>query len=607
MPSFAQVVSVFAVTVLGAAGLGAGAAAGGQPAPAWLRSQSVAAPQYIIVILTDDQRFDEVDFMPHVVAQLKKRGLVFTRARVSNPLCCPVRASILSGGYDSRWTHVYTNVPPDGGVWAFDDRHTLATRLQRAGYRTALVGKYLNGYRAFSSEPGHRNYVPPGWSTFYAYAGGDWQRFYVVTGSSDAAGPTRGTRNEVLEYIGRHMGRVAVTTLESALAAEAPLFLLYAPAAPHLPAAPDLAAGDAEIYTEFGPGGSFAYRGRGWGEQPDGDVSDKPAYIQYAAGQWWSGDPSFYKSDPFRPGNATPDDYFAHRLQSLQSVDRTVGRMVELLRKYGVLDRTVIVYTSDHGYLMGEHTYFGKRVPYEEALRVPLIVRVPGVRHRRIDALVVMDLDLPATILDLAGDPDYASATGRSLRPWFDHRQVPDWRQVVFVQSYISDRAPAWVGAVAGRYKWVQYSTLEQELYDLLQDPYELRSLAGVPGYADTRKAMQRLLDETFRPLRFVFPEDAFGPWSADTAIQLPPAKLGQPYAVTLRAEGGKPPYRWRLTLGGPPAGLRFDPATGQISGTPRGMPGTSTFRVRVEDHSVSPYDGRPQGLSQTFRLDVNR
>lgn len=556
----------------------------------------------IIVILTDDQRFDEVDFMPHVVLELKRRAVVFGQAYVSNPVCCPVRASFLAGGFASHWTHVRTLGGPNGGVRHFPDRDTLATRLQRAGYRTMLVGKYLNGYPGFSSEPDHRNYVPPGWSVFHAWAGGSWQRFWIVEGGSGPDGPTTGSRRMIEQLVTRYDARIALRLVQESLDRGQPFFLLYSVHPPHTPAVPDRDMGDAAIFREFGPGGSFAYRGRAWGELPDGDVSDKPGYIQYAAGQWWGGDPAFYDTAPFRPGNPTPDHYTARRLQSLLAIDRSIGGILRALEKYDAAERTIIVLTSDHGFLMGEHMYYGKRVPYEECLRVPLLVRVPWLQPRTIQVPVMMDLDLPVTLLDLAGAVPHPAADGRSLRPLLEGRAVHA-RDVLFFQSYAASRVPGWVAVLSGPYKYTLYFTFEQELYDLAEDPFERTSLAHDPAWQPVVQDLRTTL-RSFRPLRMLFPPEQFGPWQPGTGPALPTAAVGQPYRFKLTAAGGKPPYEWRAVGGGWPDGLTVDAQTGVIRGTP-GEVGDFEFEVEVQDRSISPYDGAPQRWVQSFRLTV--
>ncbi len=556
----------------------------------------------IIVILTDDQRFDEVDFMPHVALELKRKAIVFRRAYVSNPLCCPVRAAILSGGFASHRTHVRTNTSPNGGVWRFDDRDTLATRLQRAGYRTILVGKYLNGYPRFTNEPAHRDYIPPGWSVFHAWAGGGWRRFWIVDGASGPDESATGSRRMIEELVTRYDADAALRLIEESLDRGRPFFLLCAVHPPHTPALPDRDALDDEIFTRFGPGGSFAYRGRGWGEQPDGDVSDKPGYIRWAAGNWWGGDPDFYDSDPFRPGIPTPDDYMARRLQSLLAVDRAIGRMFRVLEKRGALERTLIILTSDHGFLMGEHMYFGKRVPYEEAIRVPLLVYVPWLEHRTIDLPVLMDVDLPVTLLDFAGAQPPARADGRSLRPLLEGRGHRP-RAVLFFQSAIAGRTPGWIGALAGDIKYAFYDTFEEELYDLSADPFELTNLASDPAARPTIKQFRMML-RSFRPLRMVFPPEDFGPWVPGDEPVLPDAALGEPYQLALTAAGGKPPYRWAAVGDGWPKGLTVGPDQGLIHGTPLES-GDFRIEVQVRDRSVSPYDGRPQRWIQVFRLTV--
>ncbi len=551
----------------------------------------------VLIFLTDDQRYDEVDFMPFVVDELKKRGTVFVHAFVSNPVCCPVRASLLAGGFYSQKTGVLTNAAPNGGVWLFREDDTLATRLQRAGYRTALIGKYLNGYLSYAAS--RQNNIPPGWSDFYGTASNNWEQWQIVIGSTGPDVPGSAPLTWVREYPSRYFGRTARSLIGRYVREGRPFFMVVAFLAPHTPAIPSREDRDDEVYNEFATGGNFVYRGRGWGEA---DVSDKPLHIRQAAQGWWNGDPDYYPPGvEFLPGHRTPDDLVAHRIQSLLSVDREIRQTCELLEKLGILDETVIVFTSDHGYLLGEHRIFMKRYPYEEAIRVPLIIRAPGGVHRYVGHLVQMDLDLPNTVLDYAGLRPFRGTDGLSLRPLIEARPLRRWREWMYFESY----APPFVDWFAirdFRWKYVEYATGERELYDLETDPYELENRASDESLATLVRELARRL-APLKGLHIRIPLSQF-PEGNRRVMPLPDAYVGQPYRFQFKAEGGRPPYRWSIPRPQRVPGLTLDRQTGLLAGVPEQAFGYN-FDLIVEDSSQSPVHGGPQRYVRRFRLVV--
>ena len=379
-----------------------------------LAQRSHAVPNFV-VIMTDDQRWDTLWAMPIVQDLLIRRGVNFTQAFVSTPLCCPSRASFLGGGYYAHNTGVLTNGLPNGGAQRFVDTNTLPLRLQQNGYATALVGKYLNGYEA--------PYIPPGWSRFVSWPGGSSTNFSVVIGSSTDQ-PSTGIIEHKTQYLTDYLRDEALTFLDGV--GNRPFFLYVAPFAPHAPATP--APGDEGLFS------SYRYRSRGYGEV---DRSDKPAHIRN------------------RPplDVATEDELHRNQLRSLQAVDRAVGALIDKLQTLGKLENTVIVYTSDNGFLWGEHGLRRKSQPYEESIRVPLIVVVPGVVPREDDSLVVSNLDVPTTIWHLAGLPK--ATDGLNLLPLLHDPHLP-WRpQGIFLESFGS---PIWAGWRTRNYKYVEHS-----------------------------------------------------------------------------------------------------------------------------------------------------
>jgi len=558
----------------------------------------------MVVVLADDQRWDTVDFMPFVAGTLRREGVVFTHAFVSNPVCCPARASLLAGGFYSRWTGVRTNVPPNGGVAAFRDERTIATALQQGGYATGLFGKYLNGYMSLARQTELN--VPPGWTDFWGTDNPrDWHRWELVHGASSSAGRGRGELLTAEQYVTDFLRDRALEFIERSARERTRFFLLFTPPAPHIPATPASQPRDAEMLSGFLTGGNFVYRGRGWGERPDGDLSDKPWFVQQANARWWGGDPAYYDGEPFKDGHRTPDDLFAHQLQSTLAIDRAVAAMVDRLDDLHLLERTIVVYASDNGFLLGEHQSFGKGVAYEEAIRAPLVVWSSRRPHRYVDALVQVDLDLPVTILEYAGLTPFADADGLSLRGLLAGDQ-PGRERLHFEFFHGSERGltgvlrPDWAAVRDRRWKYVEHGTLERELYDLNQDPYELENRAFDPGWQDVVADFSADL-AAFRAATIQMPLDMF----PQQRFELPPAVAGNPYSFTLPAWGGRTPYVWQIVDGDLPPGIALDADTGELHGTPAAPPASYVFTVELSDASTSPVHGGPQRHRRAFTLTV--
>jgi N-acetylglucosamine-6-sulfatase len=460
------------LVAVGAAACGGLSASGQAGSPGKDRSQASEAaiepydPPNVVLILTDDQRWDTVSEMPTVMTELAGHGITFGHGYVSNPLCCPSRASILTGQY-SHSNGVYTNkARVHGGFAAFDDRSTVATWLDDAGYRTALLGKYLNGYEG--------TYVPPGWDRWFAtYLNG---AFYDYLASDD--GIERVYGSDPADYGTTVLAHKAVEFIGST-PSDMPLFLYFAPHAPHAPAM--AAPGDRRAYPDLRPWRPPAYN--------EADVSDKPAYIA--------------DRPPLDALEAARTDEFRQsQLRSLLALDRAVGQILDALEEGGRLANTLIVFTSDNGYLWGEHRWTSKVVPYEESVRVPFIVRFDPIIHSaRTEEQLVLNIDLAPTFAELA-NVRTRRAEGASLVPLFRDQGGP-WR-VDFLLEHLqksSGGVPTYCGVHSDRYVYVRYGTGEEELYDLRRDPAQLTDQVTNERYAETLIQMRKRLWELCDPL----------------------------------------------------------------------------------------------------------
>jgi N-acetylglucosamine-6-sulfatase len=430
-----------AAAMLAVIALAVGAVAA-DPSPR--RARAVELPS-IVVIITDDQRWDTLWAMPTVRRQLIGKGVTFTNAFASNPLCCPSRASTLTGQY-SHSTGVWRNQPPYGGWASFDDSSTIATWLKPFGYSTGMFGKYFNGYWRAAYGSG---YIPPGWDRWVAFPRAG---FYGYDLNVDGSIQPFGTAPE--DYSTDVLAEEVDAFIRSTTG---PLLAWYTPFAPHSPATP-------------GPGYERAFRDlRPWRPPSynEPDVSDKPRWVQAVR--------SFdrrkrQKEDAFRI-----DQY-----RTLLSVDDAIGTILQALKDTGRLANTLIVFTSDNGISYGEHRWRTKRVAYEESLRIPFVVRYdPIVAVPREDESLVLNVDVAPTAAAAAGIAA-PEADGQSLLPLLASPAAP-WRDRFLTEHLAKkhDRVPTFCGVRTERYLYVYYITGEEELYDLIQDPYELTNVAS--------------------------------------------------------------------------------------------------------------------------------
>lgn len=428
------------------------------------------APQpNVVFVLTDDLSWDLLPYMPNV-QRLRQRGTTFTNYFVTDSLCCPSRASILTGQYPHD-TGIFRNTGADGGFLAFYanglEQETYATTLQGAGYRTALMGKYLNQY-----SPGRIRtalggpYIPPGWS--------DW----VVTGNGYPGFGYRLTRNvrvvqhgfRAKDYLTNVLTRRGLGFVGDAVEEGAPFMLNLWTFAPHAPATP--APRDRNRFTSL-----TAPRGPAFDEA---DMTDKPGWLR---------DHSPLGDEQV----ARIDETFRQRVRAVQAVDRMVGRLQRRLRAAGVADNTYIVFSSDNGYHLGQHRLTpGKLTAYDPDVRVPLVVTGPGVPAGQTVDAMTENTDLCPTFAELAGVAAPPAADGRSLAPLLRGESVTDWRDAVLIEHHGNvsgasdpDLPPAGSGnpptyeALRSRDAlYVEYADGERELYDLADDPDQLRNVA---------------------------------------------------------------------------------------------------------------------------------
>jgi N-acetylglucosamine-6-sulfatase len=403
-------------------------------------------PPNIVVVVTDDLDVPTTGEMHRLAEIMADQGLSFTQAFVAVPICAPSRASIFTGQYGHNHG-VLANAHPYGGFTYFrgHESQTIATWLHDAGYRTALVGKYINDFPHEAAA----EYIPPGWDEWYSHLNAfEDDKFYNYYVNDNGTVVWHGAEPE--DYSTDDVARRAVEIIRESADRSEPLFLYIAPEAPHRPATYAARHG-----SEFR--GASAPRVPSFNEP---DISDKPYGIRLR---------------PMTPAEIVWLDTLQEwRLRSMRAVEELTEGVIEALAETGRIQNTFLFFTSDNGLLMGQHRIIAnKRNCYEEAIRVPLIVRGPGVQPGATAAIVSL-IDLAPTFLELAGAPIPASVDGRSFAPLLRGTPPESWRNEVLVEYYAAAltatlRTPDWA--------YIENQTNEIELYDIRADPYQVESL----------------------------------------------------------------------------------------------------------------------------------
>lgn len=391
------------------------------------------------------------------IDRIAREGSLLTNCFATNAVCTPSRAAILTGKYSHK-----NGVPVfntfDGTQW------TVAKELQRAGYHTGMMGKWHlggtpTGFDAWRILPGQGRYMNP---IFLSPEGSAEIKGYVTDVITDLS----------LDFLERRPK-------------DKPFFLMYHHKAPHGPWQPD-ARDEAEFATrEFTPPANFNddYAGRS-----DSARTAKMRIADFTKQQ--------LKAEP--PPGLTPQEaklwkfqrYMRDYLACVASVDRNIGRVLDYLDRHGLRENTLVIYTSDQGFFLGEHGWYDKRFMYEEALRMPFVARWPGVIKpgTRSDKFA-LNVDFAPTFLAIAGLTPPADLHGRSLVPLLRGESPADWRTTMYYRFYHTGHnqvSPHW-GVRTDRHKLIYFNRLDQwELFDLQADPSEMKNRYSDRDYAPT-------------------------------------------------------------------------------------------------------------------------
>ncbi|MCC6298418.1 MAG: sulfatase-like hydrolase/transferase [Anaerolineales bacterium] len=398
-----------------------------------LPSDQDSRPNFLIIV-TDDQRYDTMQYMPRTEELIFDAGVAFTHAYVTTPLCCPSRASILTGMYARH--HL---VKDNDGELNFP---TVIDDLSDNGYYTGLVGKYLN---TWSGEP------RPEYSFWVSFAHGE----------SRYNNPRLNVNGEWIrhqdEYITYALRDYAIEFIQTASHKNQPFALIFAPNAPHQPATP---AAEDKYQDLILPERLLSFN--------EEDLTDKPAWM---------------RDEPLLTDEAIAelDKFRRDQILSLASLDRSIDELIGELQQFGLLDRTVVIFLSDNGKQWGEHRMTSKNSYYEESSHVPFALRYPPLAPTPyVEDRVVANIDIAPTLYELAGLPIPERVDGLSFVGLFD--QNAEWREGILIEGWPG--RGVYSAFHTERYVYAETEGDLSELYDLENDPYQMTNLVNDPNYS---------------------------------------------------------------------------------------------------------------------------
>lgn len=434
-----------------------GHAAQTRPAPANNRR-----PNFLF-IFTDDQRHDALGCVnplartPHLDA-LASRGVRFSNAFVTLSICSPSRAAVLTGLYGSA------NGVTTLGTRIRQGLPTFASSLRQAGWRTGMVGKWHLG-------------------TTPAQAGFDEHRFFVSNGPYyNRPVVIDGRKQNVPGFIDDWVAEQAVDFMTRATADKKPFVLWMCTQVPHMDHTMDWNPREESLRR-------FDQDKMPLPPTWNDDLAGRPGYLKTARSRTQAATYGYDKPDGIRR-------HWQRYLAALSEVDASIGKALAALKRLGLENDTYVLFMGDNGWFLGEHGFTSKVLPYEQSIRVPMMLAGPGIRPG-VDDHLVLNIDLPATMYELAG-VDAPPMHGQSLRPLLDRRPGPPWREAFLYESPQPVLGAYPLLAVRDQ-RWKYIRTFDaddrrklifEELYDLQADPHETTNLAGRAEHADRIKTM---------------------------------------------------------------------------------------------------------------------
>ncbi len=413
------------------------------------------------------------DLMPNLQEFVIDRGTGFTNSFVTDSVCCPSRATFLTGQYAHNHG-VLTNFD----ILQFNDSHTLATWLDYDGYNTGLIGKYLNKYGDYVSE----HYIPPGWDNWQVLVEPYHSMVYGYKISNNGNVKEYGYRSE--DYQTDVFATLSSNFIRQSIAEDnVPFFLEISTKTPHGERATK-SCNTNNIMKLHRMRGPERYLGSAEKIQfpilpsfNETDITDKPEY--------------FTNLTPIHAkGLDCIQRVYQSGIESMRAVDDLIGNVMHTLIENKEFDNTVIIFTSDNGYVFGDHLLAGKVYPYENSIRVPLFISAPGYKGSQTASQLVINNDLAPTILELANATSDISMDGRSLVPLLLNPNEENWREKFLVEFW-SGKADNWPSYKAVRTSseiYVKNQGFKDEFYDLKTDPFQLKNQIEKPTFSLIKK-----------------------------------------------------------------------------------------------------------------------
>lgn len=427
----------------------------------------------IVMITADDMSVVDLPYMPHVRALLMDQGTVMRDAIAPTSLCVPARASLLTGQYaTNHGDHSISG--PHGGFVSLPESDTLPVWLHAAGYNTYFTGKYLNGYGV--QDP---HYVPPGWTDWRGTV--DWTTYNFFDTVVNHDGRLR-----------RYPGTYSTDLVRSQAMAQMrmqqrstkPFFQWISYVAPHTAGSAEPGESRSPVRdTVPAPRDRGGFRTLPLPHNPsmfEADTSDKPA-----------ASPTHRIIDPRTRELLRIEN--VKRIEALQDVDRSVAATIARIRAMGELDRTVFIFGSDNGYVTGQHNLNGKLWEYDDIIRIPMVLRGPGIPRGAVSTTPVSNPDIAATITALAHATPGRRLDGVDIYPWLSDDHLV---RVVPIVAWPVDNGgakPLYTGVRVGTWTYVRYGKGGEEMYDRSIDPWEVTNLARVPAFHRQLVQLRRL------------------------------------------------------------------------------------------------------------------
>ena len=484
-------------------------ATGASPADLTLKRRPDWKPRNILFVLTDDHRYDALGFMKAqafgdtpTLDRLAREGVHFRNAFVTTALCSPSRASILTGLYAHQHRVVDNEHAAAPGLTFFPQY------LQRAGYETALIGKWHMGRDSDAPQPGFDHWVS------FKGQGSYWPEPNGLNVDGKHVAQKGYITDELTQYALDWIGQRA----------KAKPWMMY--------------LSHKAVHAEFIPAprheGRYAKAEFKYPKTMKAGVDGRPMWVENQRNSWHGVD---------FPYHSTLDiaDYYRRYMETLLAVDEGLAKIMGLLAARGELDDTLIIYMGDNGFAFGEHGLIDKRTAYEESMRVPMLARCPSLFGPRTVDAIVANIDIAPTLLAAAGLEAPAGMAGSSMLPLARGERV-NWRQALLYEYYWEHNFPQTPTVHAlreDRYKYMHFHGIWDlnELYDIASDPAESDNLLSRPGHEDLAARMSARL--------FQMLGESGGlsiPLSADSglarvlrdphgpkAAQFPPEFLGKP------------------------------------------------------------------------------